>query len=83
MHPFRITGQQFMSSNYRGKIFFSYVALNGLLFHLFQKLIPLGSSYESCQSESAMQKVMRQCGFREVSTRVNPKHFLLTGTKPL
>ncbi len=37
LHPFSIPWRQAKESNYKGRIFFVYVVLNGILFHFLQR----------------------------------------------
>jgi ubiquinone/menaquinone biosynthesis C-methylase UbiE len=78
MHPFYMVTRQAKGKNWKGLLFLGYVALNGLLFHLTLKTFPLLGCRESWQSESAMRRVLKKAGFRNIQTTCTDDCFLVT-----
>ena len=56
LHPAAIPWRQALAANYRGKIFFAYVALNSLLFHFAGRQFPFLGRYESFQTAAGMRR---------------------------
>ena len=77
LHPFAIPWRQVQTSNYRGKVFFTYVMLNSLLFHLFQRQFSFLGRYESFQTERGIRRSLEQNAFEDVSI-TQGAHFLVT-----
>jgi len=79
LHPFSMVWSHAQSSrSYKGWIYFSYILLNGALFHLTRHQIPyLGFRYESFQTESGVTRALRQFGFEDISIQ-RGRYFLVT-----
>jgi ubiquinone/menaquinone biosynthesis C-methylase UbiE len=77
LHPFAIPWQQANTSNWKGKLFFAYVLLNSVLFHLTQLQFPLRGKYESFQTEGGIRRALQSCEFNDVTIR-HDRHFLVT-----
>jgi ubiquinone/menaquinone biosynthesis C-methylase UbiE len=65
------------SVNYKGWIFYGYVMLNSLLFHVVQKQFSFFGKYESFQTERGVFRALRQTGFGDISIK-RKNHFLAT-----
>lgn len=76
LHPFAIPWQQAKTSNWKGKLFFAYVLLNSVLFHLTQLQFPLLGNYESFQTESGIRRALQSCQFTDIAIQRN-RHFLV------
>jgi len=82
LHPFGVTWKQAKTSNYKGKIYFAYILLNSLLFHLFQwQFSFLGRKYESFQTERGIRRALERNGFDNVQIE-RTRHFLVTACAP-
>ena len=77
LEPFSEAWSQAMTYNYKGWIFFAYIVLNSVLFHLTQKQFPLLGRYGSFQTERGITKALIGNGFQDLSIR-RGKHFLVT-----
>ena len=78
LHPFAISWKQAKTSNYKGKVFFAYILLNSLMFHLFQREFSfLGKRYETFQTERGIGRALVQNGFNDVQIK-RERHFLVT-----
>jgi ubiquinone/menaquinone biosynthesis C-methylase UbiE len=77
LHPFAIPWEQAKRSGYKGKIYFAYVLLNSLLFHLFQRQFSFLGRYESFQTEEGIRRALVQSGFSSVQIEQG-RHFLVT-----
>lgn len=77
LHPFAIPWAQAKTSSWKGKLFFAYIVLNSLLFHLTQRQFPFLGKYESFQTEGGMRRVLGHCGFSDVVVEQG-RHFLVT-----
>jgi len=88
LHPARLIlaklGRSLTSINYRASIFFTYVLLNGLLFHASGRLArwPFGRRrYESVQTRRSIVRALRNAGFHAVSIDIT-RHFVATAQRP-
>jgi ubiquinone/menaquinone biosynthesis C-methylase UbiE len=77
LHPFSIAWRQAKSSNYKGWIYFCYIVLNSVLFHLTRRQFPFLGRYESFQTEKGISQALKQNGFEGISLTRN-RHFLVT-----
>jgi ubiquinone/menaquinone biosynthesis C-methylase UbiE len=78
LHPFSIAWSQAKQSGYKGKIYFAYILLNSLLFHIFQRQFSfLGKRYESFQTERGIREALAQNGFDNIQIE-RTGHFLVT-----
>jgi SAM-dependent methyltransferase len=80
LHPFSIPWELAKKANYKGRIFFGYVVLNSLLFHLVQKQFPFLGRYESFQTESGVRRALLRNGFDQIVI-TRGKHFLVTARR--
>jgi SAM-dependent methyltransferase len=78
LHPLSLVREQAAKANLRGKIFNTYVVLNGLAFHLFLRTFRLGRFSESWQSESAMRRLLQKSGFHDVAGKRTEHYSLVT-----
>jgi ubiquinone/menaquinone biosynthesis C-methylase UbiE len=82
LHPIGITTAQFRRGNLKGKIYASYVILNGLWFHLSGRTFPfLRGVRESFQTERGMRMALLRAGFSNVEFRKTPHHFIVTAER--
>jgi SAM-dependent methyltransferase len=81
LHTIGIPWKAAKTSNYKGKIFFAYMCLNSVLFHLCQRQFPLLGRYESFQTEGGITRALRRLGFVDISITRGP-HFLVTAMVP-
>jgi ubiquinone/menaquinone biosynthesis C-methylase UbiE len=77
LHPFSASWKQAISSNYKGWIFFAYIAINSVLFHLTQKQFPFLGRYESFQTQAGISRALRSSGFEAIRIEKN-RHFVVT-----
>jgi len=77
LHPFSTVWRQAKSANYKGWIFFAYVALNSALFNLTGKQFPFLGRHESFQTKSGISRALLKNGFEEISIK-RGHHFLVT-----
>jgi ubiquinone/menaquinone biosynthesis C-methylase UbiE len=77
LHPLSLCWRQARQANWKGKIYFAYIAANGLCFHFLQSQFRLGRRYESFQTESGMRRALRKQGF-QVVTVDRGAHFVMT-----
>lgn len=78
LHPFGIPWKQAKTSSYKGKVYFVYILLNSLLFHLFQRQFSfLGRRYESFQTGRGIRRALIRSGFDDVQIE-RKRQFLVT-----
>jgi len=77
LEPFSEAWSQAMTYNYKGWIFFAYIVLNSVLFHLTQKQFPLLGRYGSFQTERGISQALIKNGFEGISI-IRGKDFLVT-----
>ncbi len=77
LHPFAIPWTQAKGSNWKGKIFFTYILVNSLLFHLAQRQFSFFGKNESFQTERGIRRALQRYGFTNVVTE-QKRHFLVT-----
>jgi ubiquinone/menaquinone biosynthesis C-methylase UbiE len=76
LHPFSIPWASFKQGNWRGRLFFLYVALNSAWFRLTSRMIPfVNGRYESFQTVGGIRRALLRAGFREISVR-KTTHFV-------
>jgi ubiquinone/menaquinone biosynthesis C-methylase UbiE len=80
LHPFSLCWEQAKRSNVNGWIFFGYIFLNGLSFHLFNAQFSLLGRQESFQTDKGMTRALRRSGFSEIKIQ-RGRHFLITARK--
>jgi hypothetical protein len=79
LHPFSITWRAARAGSYRALIFFGYIVINSVLFHLVNKQFSFLGKYESFQTEGGIRRALRRFGFHEISI-TRDRHFLVTAT---
>lgn len=78
LHPFEFCWNQARRSNFKGRIFFAYILLNGLALHLFQRQFSfLGRRFESFQTGQGITKALLRSGFTDVKVE-RARHFVVT-----
>ena len=77
LHPFQVPWRHARHSNLKGKLWFAYIFLNSLAFHLFQRQFPLKGKQESFQTERGMRRALERCGFTGIRF-ARGKHFVVT-----
>jgi hypothetical protein len=81
LHPVAVCWTAAKIGNYKGKMFFAYICLNTVIFHLWQRQFPLLGRYESFQTESGITRALRRVGFVDISV-TRRAHFLVTAKAP-
>ncbi len=81
LHPFAIAWEQAKRSSYKGKIYFAYVLLNSLIFHLFQRQFSFLGRFESFQTEEGIRRALMRNGFDRIQIEQG-RHFLVTARVP-
>jgi ubiquinone/menaquinone biosynthesis C-methylase UbiE len=81
LHPVAVCWTAAKIGNYKGKMFFAYICLNTVIFHLWQRQFPLLGRYESFQTESGITRALRRLGFVDISV-TRGAHFLVTAKAP-
>jgi len=81
LHPVAVCWTAAKIGNYKGKMFFAYICLNTVIFHLWQRQFPLLGRYESFQTESGITRALRRLGFVDISV-TRRAHFLVTAKAP-
>jgi ubiquinone/menaquinone biosynthesis C-methylase UbiE len=78
LHPLGVPWKQAKTSGYKGKVYFAYILLNSLFFHLFQRQFSfLGRRYESFQTGRGIRRALVRNGFDNVQIE-RRRHFLVT-----
>ena len=77
LHPFSIPWRQAKESNLKGRVFFAYVVLNGVVFHLLQRQFSFRGKYESFQTKWGICRALRKTEFETISI-TRGKHFEAT-----
>jgi len=77
LHPFSIPWRQAKESNLKGRVFFAYVVLNGVVFHLLQRQFSFRGKYESFQTIWGICRALRKTEFETISI-TRGKHFEAT-----
>ena len=80
LHSFSLCWEQAKRSNVKVWIFFGYIVLNGVSFHLFQRQFALLGRQESFQTDEGMRRALGRAGFREIQIQ-RGRHFLITARK--
>lgn len=78
LHPFSMAWKHAQGNNWKGWIFFGYILLNSLLFHLVQKQFSVLGRCESFSTERGIYRAFRKCGFEDVSIQKNKSRFVVT-----
>jgi SAM-dependent methyltransferase len=76
LHTVAIPWRAARTANWKGKVFFLYVLLNSLVFHIFVKQFGLFGRYESFQTRSGIRRALHRAGFSDVSMDVG-RHFVV------
>lgn len=66
LHPFAVPWESARRATLRGKLFFCYIVLNSVLFHLMQRQFHFRGRYESFQTDSGMRRALSRAGFGDV-----------------
>ena len=77
LHPFEVPWRHALKSNLKGKVWFAYILLNSLAFHLFQRQFPFRGKQETFQTKRGMQRALQHCGFTDVHF-AHGRHFVVT-----
>lgn len=81
LHSVSTPWRSALGVNLKRWVFFVYIALNSLLFHFAERMVPyLNGRYESFQTIGGMRRALRRVGFREISI-VKDKHFVATAIR--
>lgn len=78
LHSFSTAINPSKERNLKGTLYRTYVALNGLIFHLTLRTFSLLGRTESWQSGSAMKRLLTKSGFTEVEVDRTERCFLVT-----
>jgi SAM-dependent methyltransferase len=81
LHTIAIPWRSARTANYKGKLFFAYICLNSILFHVCQRQFPLLGRYESFQTERGITRALRRLGFVDICI-ARGTHFVVSATKP-
>jgi SAM-dependent methyltransferase len=81
LHTIAIPWKSAKTGNYKGKLFFAYICVNSILFHLCQRQFPLLGRYESFQTEGGITRALRRFGFVDICV-TRGRHFVVTAIKP-
>ncbi len=76
LHTWHTPWETAKRGNWRGKLFFSYIVANSLLFHLTQKQFCFLGRYESFQTQGGMLRALRSSGFEDLEVS-RSRHFLI------
>ena len=77
LHPWTIPWRQAQTGGrWKDWIFFAYIVLNSLLFHLAWKQFPFFGRYESFQTELGISRALRKNGFTDISIQ-RGRHLLV------
>lgn len=76
LHSLGIPWKQAKASNWKGKIYFVYVLLNGLLFHLLQRQLSIRGRQEVFFTQAAISRALRGNGFENIRIE-RGAHFLV------
>jgi ubiquinone/menaquinone biosynthesis C-methylase UbiE len=79
LHPLSLPWHTALRANWKGKIHFAYVVVNGICFNLFQRQFPypLGMGHETFQTERGMRRALKKAGFQDVRVERKNGHFLM------
>jgi ubiquinone/menaquinone biosynthesis C-methylase UbiE len=78
MHQFSMVTGQIRGRNWKGLLHLAYVALNGVLFHLTLRTVPLFGRYESWQTSSSITRLLQREGFSDIQVNCTDRHMLVT-----
>ena len=82
LHPIGIPYEQAGLSNFKGKLLFLYVAVNGILLHLGLPQLSLFGSSESFQTCRGMRLALEASGFEGISVGFQKIHLLAEARRP-
>jgi ubiquinone/menaquinone biosynthesis C-methylase UbiE len=77
LHSFSVPWASVKGSNWKGKVFFSYIVLNSLSLHFLGRVVSLFGRYESFQTEGGIKRLLERAGFTEITVE-RGRHFLVT-----
>jgi ubiquinone/menaquinone biosynthesis C-methylase UbiE len=78
LHPFSVVWSQIPSKNWKGLLYLTYVALNGVFFHLTSRTFSLFKRREYWQSGSAMRRILAKAGFRKINVEHGPNRLIVS-----
>ena len=79
LHPVAIPIAQFVRGNLKGKIYASYVVLNGIGLHFTGRTFDFGNNRcESFQTRRGMTIALRRAGFSGIDFHGTSNHFIVT-----
>ena len=77
LHTFAVPWASVKKSNWKGKIFFAYIAINSVYLHLFGREVSFLGRYESFQTEVGMKRALERAQFKEIVADKG-RHFVVT-----
>jgi ubiquinone/menaquinone biosynthesis C-methylase UbiE len=80
LHRFSMVRQQLTGKNWRGRIFLTYVVLNGLLFHLTLRTLALFNRREYWQTSSAMRRVLKKYQFEKINCAIKGNTLIVSAS---
>lgn len=86
LHPFsmvfRTFIKSFMTFNVKQLVFGAYAILNGIHFHVFQRVFPfpLTNKFSSFQTRHSIGQILTDVGFKNISINMS-NHFIVTAYK--
>jgi len=80
LHPFGVPWAAARKANWKGWLFFLYIVVNSICFHLTGRMVPfVDGRHESFQTVSGMRRALRKAGFREISV-AKGAHFVVSAS---
>lgn len=76
LHPLALCWNQARQASWKGKVYFAYILVNGVCFHLLQHQFPLRGRNESFQTASGMRRALLRAGFRDIEVE-HGAHFVV------
>lgn len=77
LHPWSLCLSQARRANWKERLFFAYVAVNGVCFHMLQEQFSLFGRQETFQTEWGIRRALDKAGFRDVEID-RRRRFLVT-----
>ena len=82
LHPISIPAEQFARGNIKGKIYASYIILNGFWLHLTGRTVRFVRGLcESFQTGRGIRIALSRAGFTDIELKKTPNHFVVTARR--
>jgi len=79
LHPFSMAWKHAKDyKNLKAWIYFGYIIVNSLFYHLIQKQFSVYGHCESFQTKHGLRRGLERCGFDEIEIQCSSARFVIT-----